>query len=494
MDKFCEELAFPTIYYGHPRNEQPAGVRLSYEDIVNSELLRYDRRACRADHLLFQHKKCQIKQLMNQINIVFRKKATLEQITCSQVIDQSFIDTSIRNDNAYKFSSSITNTPAYWESQKRKVLAMIRQLGIFTLFITLSAAETHWCELLVILKQTVDKESITMTEASVMPFDEKSRLIRSDPVTCARYFDYRFKNIRKTWKSDNGPFGSHKILYYFYRIEFQHRGSPHVHMVLWLKDAPVYDQNNEEANARVTEFIDEMITTDTNDPDVQEYISYQYHRCTNTCFKKIHGSNICRFDAPFKPMDRTRILEPIEEELSEEQENQLKECYARLKQVLNEESRDIESFDHLLEKLDCDLDTYLLAIRANLKHAAIFVKRHPKNCRINPYNKKILTLMRSNMDIQFVLDPYACIGYVVDYINKSARGLSMLLRQCVEDCRQGNVGLKEQLKSIAQIIYNSSEISCQEAAWCRIRLPMAYCSVAVEFINSGPSAVSFQVK
>lgn len=68
LDKYCEELAFPTIYCGQPRFPNPAAM-LSYEDIVNSEIRRRDRRAVRPDHLLFVNKKSQCKQLSNSINI-----------------------------------------------------------------------------------------------------------------------------------------------------------------------------------------------------------------------------------------------------------------------------------------------------------------------------------------------------------------------------------------------------------------------------------------
>lgn len=97
------------------------------------------------------------------------------------------------------------------------------------------------------------------------------------------------------------------------------------------------------------------------------------------------------------------------------------------------------------------------------------------------------------MDIQYVTDAYACVGYVVDYINKSIRGLSRLMRQCVEDCNNGNLGIKEKLKGLSHILYNCSEVSAQEAAWCRLRLPMSKSTVQVEFINSSAKSVSFKM-
>lgn len=97
------------------------------------------------------------------------------------------------------------------------------------------------------------------------------------------------------------------------------------------------------------------------------------------------------------------------------------------------------------------------------------------------------------MDIQFVLDAYACIGYIVDYINKSGRGLSRLLRLCIEDCRRGNKSIQEQMKACSHILYNSTEVCAQEAAWCRCRLPMCSTTVTVEFINSSPPATRQRV-
>lgn len=129
---------------------------------------------------------------------------------------------------------------------------MVRQLGVFTFFITLSAAESHWMELLKILKKTVDNEDVD--DVSGLSFEEKSRLVRSDPITCALYFNHRFKELKKTWmKTTEGPFGNHKINFTYHRIEFQHRGSPHVHMIVWLENAPIFDPGDVNC---FTDFVD----------------------------------------------------------------------------------------------------------------------------------------------------------------------------------------------------------------------------------------------
>jgi hypothetical protein len=157
--------------------------------------------------------------------------------------------------------------------------------------------------------------------------------------------------------------------------------------------------------------------------------------------------------------------------------------------LLNGDLVAIGNFDEMLVKLDCNINKYILTIRSQLSSNKIFIKRLPKNARVNNYSKKILTLMRANIDVQFVLDPYAFIGYIVEYINKPSRGISRLLRACVENFTAGNLSLCKKLKSVSNTFYNGTEISAQEAAWCRLRLPMSSSSVIVEFINTGPQKV-----
>jgi hypothetical protein len=224
---------------------------------------------------------------------------------------------------------------------------------------------------------------------------------------------------------------------------------------------------------------------------VQDVIKYQTHKCTHTCWKKSKGQKVCRFGAPFLPMDRTRILQPIPEdqELSDTQKEKCRELMDKLSELLNNDLNTIGTFDDMLEKLDSTIDDYIFAIRSQLTNDKIFIKRAPKNARINNYSKKILLLMRANIDVQFVLNVYSCLGYIVEYINKPSRGISRLLRSCVESFSAGNHSIREKLQTVSNTFYNGTEISAQEAAWCRLRLPMSSSSVIVEFINTGPSKV-----
>ena len=116
---------------------------------------------------------------------------------------------------------------------------MIRQLGPATLFCSFSSAETKWIPLLRILGKLVDAKEYSDSELENLNWEEKSRLIQSDPVTCAWHFDYQFNQfLRYFLMSNTAPLG--KVADWFYRVEYQQRGSPHIHMLIWLEDAPVY--------------------------------------------------------------------------------------------------------------------------------------------------------------------------------------------------------------------------------------------------------------
>lgn len=158
---------------------------------------------------------------------------------------------------------------------------MIRQLGLPTWFCSFSAAETKWTPLLKTLGELIENVTYTEEEIRNMSWEHKSKHIKSDPVTCARYFDFRFnKFFAEVLNHKMNPVGI--TVDYFYRIEFQQRGSPHVHMLLWIKDAPTVQTHPYE---EVAQFIDKYTTCEKHGAD-DFLINYQTHRHARTCMKK----------------------------------------------------------------------------------------------------------------------------------------------------------------------------------------------------------------
>ncbi|GFT71308.1 ATP-dependent DNA helicase [Trichonephila clavipes] len=62
------------------------------------------------------------------------------------------------------------------------------------------------------------------------------------------------------------PFGKYYVVEYFKRIEFQHRGSPHAHILLWLNNAPIEAMGNDKIDA-IT-LIDNLISVSSEEASV----------------------------------------------------------------------------------------------------------------------------------------------------------------------------------------------------------------------------------
>ena len=161
----------------------------------------------------------------------------------------------IAHDDAFKFLKTIRSSPAFWQQKQKELMCMIRQLGCPTFFLTLSAAETKWSELLRILKEILDGDELSTDTVLDLQWNERAQLIRRDPVTCARYFDHRSKELFKVLRSEVSSLG--KLTDFYMRIEFQQRGSPYVHSLLWIENAPKYGVSPLNI---VIEFINRTIT------------------------------------------------------------------------------------------------------------------------------------------------------------------------------------------------------------------------------------------
>ncbi len=246
-DPDAEVASFPTIYCGQERTIKPK-VKLSYTDIAKSEIRRYDRRCANPEKILFMFKYSFCEKVQSAYQICLRQKKrglNGRNITAADLKSANGVQNIIAKDDGYAVFKNIRSSPAYWKEQTKRVVAMVRQLGKCTFFITLSAAETKWTEVLVMLEKLVNGHDITEEEAARLPADIKAHLIRSDPVTCMIHFDRKYKVLLKElFKKEHGIFEPYKTDDYYSRIEFQMRGSPHSHGLYWIENAPTYTPGN----------------------------------------------------------------------------------------------------------------------------------------------------------------------------------------------------------------------------------------------------------
>lgn len=248
------------------------------------------------------------------MSVAFLNIKVVETLTKQQLLDKDFVREAVEHDMA--FMHGIPNTVQYWTKRKKDLFAMIRQLGKPTAFLTLSASEMHWPDLLQILqclRLNPGETGVAVEETNSI---YRAQLANDDPVVCAIYFDRLvciiLNILRNTWIS---PFRPYVVVDYFKRIEFQHRGSAHAHILLWLDNAP-----NEELSMHMPRTLEMANTVSLNTRYLKQERT-QVHQRTHTCYK--HNSTKCRFNAPFMPVDEAMVVVPFPSVESEVQKKHI---------------------------------------------------------------------------------------------------------------------------------------------------------------------------
>ncbi|MCU7800825.1 MAG: AAA family ATPase [gamma proteobacterium symbiont of Lucinoma myriamae] len=480
QDTDAEYLCFPSIFCGQRRPENSARLApVYYSDIAKWELRSIDRRASQSvPNIFFKHKKIQMKQISDKVNLALRKcKRKDNKLTAAEARNPSCVDKLVRLDEGYFIFRQLRNSPAYLEARKKDIFAMIRQLGLPTWFMSLSAADTRWKDLLRMLAKLNEGVEYSDSDIEKLTWQQKTKLVQKDPVTCSRYFDHRVQQfINTVLKSNHEPIG--KLKDFFYRVEFQQRGSPHIHMLVWIENAPKYENSSEE---ELIEYVDSYLTCDSEDTEIEELVQLQTHKHSKTCRKKCKP--ICRFGFPLPPLPRTMLLHPLDENV-----DTYKKKYLEMQKAMNEykDVSDLTFEEFLDEIVHMNGEDYIKCIRSSLNCPKIFLRRKPSQMRINLFNRTLLLAWKANLDIQFVFEPYGCAMYIVGYISKSQRGMSAQLDAAAKDARKGNYDLKKQVRHIGNVFSNCVEVSAQEAVYLVLQIPLTKGTRDVIFVNTSP--------
>ena len=94
------------------------------------------------------------------------------------------------------------------------------------------------------------------------------------------------------------------ITYYVIKIEFQMRGSPHAHCLLWVKDAPKIDKDPDDV---VCAFIDKYITAVIPPivPENENHIKLMENLQKDTHSDYCHRNKSCCFGFTKPPITKT---------------------------------------------------------------------------------------------------------------------------------------------------------------------------------------------
>ncbi|XP_065304810.2 uncharacterized protein [Dermacentor albipictus] len=479
-DQHAEELSFPQIYLGEPRNISPDS-KPSVYTMASSECRRTDRRGATAYHVLYMAAKVMRTRVASSVNVFFRNTSGMAVVTKAQLNDREFVENAVDHDMA--FMNGVPNTVQYWHRRKQDVFAMIRQLGKPTAFLTLSASEIHWDGLMRLLQRLHIDPNHPQVPFEQLRLCEKSMLVSDDPVVCSVYFDHIVRVIMQILQHKTlSPFAPYVVKEYFKRIEFQHRGSAHAHLLLWLENAP-----HEELGPQMPETVRMAEHLISLDAESLHRPRCQTHQHTQTCYK--NGRTKCRFNAPFWPMEESRVIIPLPPAHTEEEKKsrtKLKERYNNIHTAL--ETTVYESIEDMRRHNNvADAEEYITILRAGISRPTLMLKRNCHQVHFNFFNPWIASVLNSNMDLQIVLDVYACAAYVVEYVNKANRGMSNLhkdLRAVVDESPHSSVTYTQALRQLSVKMLKAVEMSAQEAAWYLLGLGMSHASRVVVTANT----------
>ncbi|CAC5377900.1 unnamed protein product [Mytilus coruscus] len=269
-----------------------------------------------------------------------------------------------------------------------------------------AAADLKWTDTI----QAIGRQrGIFMSDEKInnLSWNDKCAMLRSNPLTAARHFQFRldclFKDIIL---SKAKPLG--EVSHYFYRIEFQQRGSPHWHGVIWIKDAP----NPEESSlVSIETFIDKYIhstlPSQEDDKELYDLVNFlQRHTHTSTCTKT---GKMCRFNYPKPVTSKTVFARPSKSDKNPaEQSVKFKlaaSILTRVKEFLhNTPEFETLSIEDVLTQCNVTEEEYLIQLVNSVKVPTVFMKRTPSDILINNYNPIILKARQANMDIHNTWD------------------------------------------------------------------------------------------
>ncbi|KAI8500028.1 hypothetical protein Bbelb_223450 [Branchiostoma belcheri] len=404
-----------------------------FEELANPSKYPYGRGDI--EYLLAAQYSVEAKQIKDSIQINLRQTRghTFQnrKINAGLMKNLDNVQAMLRTDNAFKFLTNVRGSPPYWNKALLDLLAYVRQLGIPTWFLTLSAADMQWPEVIQSIAHQYGK-NLTADDIKNMTWQEKCTWLRYNPVTAARQFHHRLTLFFSEFIGGKAnPIG--QLQDYMIRIEFQARGSPHAHTILWMKDAPKLGVNSD---SDVVNFINKHQTCaipGEEEEDLRHLVlSLQKHVHSQTCRR----SGSCRFRFPHPPSCLTMIARPSEADpLVVKRDLKVKEEVFRKVRTVMEDKNTPEdiSLEQLLQRAKVGPDVYQQALK----------------------------------------------------LTKSGeRAMSEVLKKVLEESRGDD--LKSTLRKVGSAFLNNREVSAQEAVYRLLSLPLKRASRKVVFVNTAP--------
>uniref|UniRef100_A0A0N5CBD9 ATP-dependent DNA helicase n=1 Tax=Strongyloides papillosus TaxID=174720 RepID=A0A0N5CBD9_STREA len=311
--------------------------------------------------------------------------------------------------NKGKLLSAFTTnrlSDAYWKKITNKLIVIETFIGPATWFMTLNPAAKDWPEVTDLYKKYHDAE-----------FGNKFNLeeeIAKDPFIFNMFFQKKVKLLLK--ELIENPLILGRVVYYYYKTEYQQRGPPHCHFLLWTEDGMKLDINNDK---EVKEFLDKYVTCSIykNHEELHNIVKkYQVHKCLSMyCLKK-----------KLKPIPEHKLKQPAKDLKLRDKTYKIVKCRFGYPKK------------HRSETTIFRMDPSLEAVMEICKrpHKAYELQRDLGEENINPYNPTIAMIFQSNTDLTFnalQITPTGAINYAAKYVSKTTLSCNEEVNNLMKD-------------------------------------------------------------
>ena len=301
-------------------------------------------------------------------------------------------------------------------------------------------------------------------------------MLNLNPVVVAKHFQYRVETFFKDVLMTNAnPIG--KIIYYALRIEFQMRGSPHLHALIWTSDCPTLTHDNIEA---YTEFVDKHVQAylpnKDDDSKLHELVAtYQKHTHSKTCRK--YKNIPCRFSFGQFFTQKTLVAKPLLDDFSEEVKNStlsrradiLRTVKTKINEILDpaksEYNPNLTAEQILTSAGVSEQDYYWALCISGDSDYELHLKRPPDSCFINNYFIAGIKAFAANVDLQPVFNHYKCVTYICSYFSKDETECSQAITNAAKEAKNSNLNVRDSLRKIGAAFLSTREVSAQECVY-----------------------------
>src|SRR5580765_2088899 len=304
-EQYLDLMCFPDLYpFGINGQRETRQVKLFDHEFIKCRLT--------SKHPQYRLNQQYLFYLLNDANMrllsrgIFHKMNVTNprvRYTAAEYLDA--MSKELLESNLSTIFSTLRNMEQYWRKPRSDLNCMTQHYGPATWFLTLSPSEWLWEDLGEYIRE-VNGWHDTSLSVSV--------LVAKDPVSTSRFLDNKFRAMLDFLSSKDHPIG--EVTHYFWRREYQGRGIPHFHLLIWIKNAPIFGESTIE---EVSKFILQHISCKMPDQSISPLLyrrvnTHQRHIRNDYCLrsKKVGRKVIrrCRFGFP-RPVTETLNMRDV---------------------------------------------------------------------------------------------------------------------------------------------------------------------------------------